>query len=64
MKNKFSGTIAIAWGRNGGLGFYRGFMTRLCLWRIAIYYIPEEIEDTFKRLIDQADDINPQTPTQ
>ena len=49
------GTFAIAWGRNGGFGYYSGFMKRLCLWRVAIYYLPEEIEDTLKRLIDEAD---------
>jgi hypothetical protein len=47
---KFGGTLAIAWGSNGGLNWMNGWIKRLCFWRVAFYYFPEEIEDTLKRL--------------
>lgn len=50
------GTFAIAWGRNGGFGWHNGYTKRLCLWRVAIYFFPEEIEDILGRLIKEADD--------
>jgi hypothetical protein len=55
------GTLAIAWGGNGGFGYYSGYMKRLCLWRVAIYYLPEEIENTFKRLTDEIDTLSQST---
>lgn len=44
------GTIAVAWGRYGGFGWYSGYTKRICLGWIAFYYFPEEIEDILNDL--------------
>lgn len=39
-----SGTLAVSWGANGGFYFNKGYCVRLCLWRVAITYIPRDLD--------------------
>lgn len=48
-----SGTIALSWGANGGVYVCR---TRLCLWRVAITYVPRvELDDMMRAWVERAD---------
>lgn len=44
------GTISLSWGRYGGFYFLRG--KRLCLGRVAITYLPMEIDDIMHQALD------------
>jgi hypothetical protein len=45
------GSLILSWGEYGGFYYRKGkATTRLCLGRIAITYMPEDIDDVFKRL--------------
>lgn len=49
---KYKGiSIIFSFGKSRGFYFYRGWATRLCLGRFAITIIPEDIDDTFERLM-------------
>ncbi len=38
-------TIAISWGENGGIYWYNGYSKRLCLYKLAITWIPDDLDD-------------------
>ena len=52
-KNKKNKGISIifSFGKYGGFYFYRRWATRICFGWFAITFIPEDIDDTFERLI-------------
>lgn len=52
------GTLSLSWGENGGLYTMRRHITRLglvwriCIWRVALTYVPIEIDDLMKGYAD------------
>jgi len=46
------GSLIFSWGKYGGFYYKKGkSSTRICLGYIAITYMPEDIDDVFKRLL-------------
>ena len=52
MKKPKGGTIAVSWGGYGGFNYSRKYVTRLCLGWVAIYYFPEDLDESLVRYLD------------
>jgi hypothetical protein len=46
------GTVALSWGRWGGIYVNRGFCKRICLGWLAVTYVPVELDDLMEAYAD------------
>ena len=47
QKPREGSTLVISWGPSGGLYFERNWCVRLCLWRLAFTWIPQDFDVLF-----------------
>lgn len=51
-ETRVHGTLALSWGRYGGFYVHRGEMWRVCLGRVALTYVPNEIDELIRAYVD------------
>ena len=57
-----TGTVAISWGPNGGVYLHHDFSWRICLWRVALTYVPVELDDMMEAYAERGGWTSQRTP--